>query len=672
MLAVLHAPAYAAPVQILYYEPLRAEAVASTAAAQKPSDAFAYSFEAFGRRFDLTLTRNERIALAKPSSSHSTAPLRLYKGAIEGVAGSWVRLGVQGDRVHGLLWDGREVFVIEPVEVAQAEVAPPIALPFSGSIVFRLSDTHVDTPTACAATHTAPQRTGLDQYKAVVSEISAAAGAIVASNPTRRIELSAMGDALYRQSHLSDESAVNEVLLRLNNVDGIYSAQIGVAIQVPTVLIEPTDGTAFSATTSGNTLLEELSGLRQSTPELRSRGLTHLFTGRDLDGDTVGVAYVKSLCDARYGVGLTQTANLTVWLESLVAAHELGHNFGAYHDGEDAPGNNIGECPTAPNNLYLMAPTVHADHQEFSSCSRTTIRNNVPGATCITPISTADIAVASNIGDTRALAGATFDWSFDVAHVGSATATGATARAVLPPSITIVEAWVTGGTCTAGAGLIDCALGNVNGGVTRTVNARLRSDTAASNTAAVQVNATNDAGLNNNQGQGNIDIEAGVDLSVGLSAPTTIALAQATSAAFTLQNLSSATAHDVTLDFTPTASIAIRSATMGDGACSANGTTMRCSLASLAANATLSGSLTFDASASGAATLTATASSFESDSNSANNTASAAVQVTPPVNSTSTGGGGGGGGTFGWEIVLLAMLRPLARRLRQATDRVNH
>lgn len=666
--ALLHGAAFADSARILYHEPLRASAATSTRT-QKQSTEFAYGFEAFGRRFDLTLARNERLALAKTALTEGTS-LRLYKGTINGADDSWVRLGVRGDRVEGLLWDGQEMYVIEPVDAARKTDSSLAGLPASGSIVYRLSDTRLQTPAACAATHPAQITSGLDQYRALAAELTATANAVVASNPTRRIELSAIGDALYREGHASEQSARDEILLRLNNVDGIFSSQIGVAIQVPTVVFEDTSDALFSGTTDANTLLSELGQLRKNTPELRSRGLTHLFTGRDLDGDTVGVAYTgdNALCHSQYGAGLTQTANLSIWLESLVAAHEIGHNFGAYHDGEDAPGSNAGECPATSASLYLMAAVVDGNHDQFSDCSRTTIRNSALSAVCVTEISTADIGVATDIGTVRAIAGTTFTWTFDVTNVGSAVATGTRAQASLPPALTIVEAWVTGGTCTAGAGLISCDLGDVAGNVTRTINARLRSDSVASNTAALQVSATNDAGLNNNQGQGNIDIEAGVDLALSLTAPGSIDAGQAAAGTITLQNLSDTSAQDVAIDFTATSGLSFRSASIGSVTCTPTDDGMRCALASVEANATLTGNVSFEAASAGAFTVSTTVSSAELDSNASNNTASAVIEANDSAGTAegiqSSGSGGGGGGSLGWEMLLLSALWPRVRRIR--------
>src|SRR5262245_29265524 len=75
--------------RITYFEPLRALPVASSAGQQKTGgSAQQLRFDAFGRRFDISLGSNDRLMLSKPAHSQ----LELYSGAIDGIAGSWVRL----------------------------------------------------------------------------------------------------------------------------------------------------------------------------------------------------------------------------------------------------------------------------------------------------------------------------------------------------------------------------------------------------------------------------------------------------------------------------------------------------------------------------------------------------------------------------------------------------
>jgi hypothetical protein len=59
--------------------------------------------------------------------------------------------------------------------------------------------------------------------------------------------------------------------------------------------------------------------------------IKHLFTGKDLDQSTVGIAYVGTVCyQPKYAYGLTQ--DTTGGGSSYYFAHEIGHNLGARHD----------------------------------------------------------------------------------------------------------------------------------------------------------------------------------------------------------------------------------------------------------------------------------------------------------------------------------------------------
>lgn len=75
-----------------------------------------------------------------------------------------------------------------------------------------------------------------------------------------------------------------------------------------------------------------LGNMRTAWPPAAGRDITHLFTGRDLNGSTIGLAYVGAFCGA-FNVGLSQTlwsANLPA--RATVTAHEIGHNWGMQHD----------------------------------------------------------------------------------------------------------------------------------------------------------------------------------------------------------------------------------------------------------------------------------------------------------------------------------------------------
>lgn len=65
--------------------------------------------------------------------------------------------------------------------------------------------------------------------------------------------------------------------------------------------------------------------------------IKHLFTGKDLIGNVIGLSYVGAICwSPKNAYGLTQ--NITRELNITTFLHEVGHTLGAGHDTNDAGG----------------------------------------------------------------------------------------------------------------------------------------------------------------------------------------------------------------------------------------------------------------------------------------------------------------------------------------------
>jgi hypothetical protein len=212
-------------------------------------------------------------------------------------------------------------------------------------------------------------------YGAMIGELRARTQALKDGVATEGVEISILGDAAYLARYASEVQARDAILTRLNNVDGIFSSQLGVELQVVSVDLGDEHTVGLSATTDASVLIDELGQLRRRTPALSATGLTHLFTGRQLDGDTAGVGYDSALCSERYAASLAMAHNSAA-LDTLITAHEIGHVFGAPHDG-------TGQCASTPLGQYIMTPTLDTSIASFSQCSLDQINAVLDSYSCV-------------------------------------------------------------------------------------------------------------------------------------------------------------------------------------------------------------------------------------------------------------------------------------------------
>ncbi len=508
LLAVGGVDAVAAPaVRIVYHETLRIQA------RQSEGHTRAMSFDAYGQRFELELTDNEGIRRAVPASRPDIEPLR---GTVPGQPGSWVRITHTRSGWRGILFDGQELYAIEPAhEVAGYLVQPLLTAGPGDAVIYRLKDALLavgpafceiaqpDSPAVpdsavTGSSGTAPATSPVPKQVSAQALYSAmATGSDTQSTvPTLRLLVGVIADYEFLQEYSDDPEGT--LISRMDIVDGIYSSQVGVKIALAPLTIQQTSQEPFTST-DPNTLLSQVRQFRHNSSEQMATGVTHLMTGRDLDGSTVGIAYMGSVCDGDTADSLSE-GNHSSLMSALIAAHELGHNFNAPHDGVP------GACASTPQ-IYLMAPQINFS-QQFSACSLQQIHLRIQTAQCLTPYTAPDVSVTVPESVVHASAASKFTLSFVVHADGDDPSTGVTASAALSPNLTLQSVTVPTGSCSSDGTSVSCNLGTLNPKETRQVSITLVGGQAGTSPVTVAVKSANDAVAGNDSAQISVEISA--------------------------------------------------------------------------------------------------------------------------------------------------------------------
>lgn len=448
------------------------------------------SFDAYGRRFELNLSTNERIRRGLPDGMNQTVPLQ---GTVDGIPNSWARVTRSASGLRGMVFDGEQYYAIEPaVEVAPVAVEP-LSAAAGGTVVYRLSDAlmPVETMKCEIASPNAPStatQTAADALQNLSTELRGFETA-AATTPLRQVRIGVVGDFEFVSQFIGIQPE-DAIVARMNIVDGIFTSQLGVKITLapPTLFRTPTDPFTKS---NASELLDELKAYRSRTAAQRALGITHLMTGRTLETQTVGIAYINGLCDAQIGSSLSQS-----WLDTnraaLIAAHEIGHNFGAPHDGGD------GACASSETK-YLMSAQLNGSN-EFSACSIQQMQPTIQSASCLSAYIPPDMSVVVSTPNVSATVGTPLITSFMLRSAGDDVSSNVSVNVSFPPGLTVQSVSANGGTCTTGTVSASCTLGSLPAGDSRQVDLNVTPTEAGTLSLNIQVASSNDGNSSNDTG----------------------------------------------------------------------------------------------------------------------------------------------------------------------------
>ena len=193
----------------------------------------------------------------------------------------------------------------------------------------------------------------------------------------------------YNANNSSIEGTVADMEMIINAVNVIYRRDVNIVHVITAVVVRTAEPDPYTAT-SPNSLLCQFRATWNSAPESSiQRDVAHLFTGKDLDGTTIGVAWTGVVCNvvgsdgsgtcpnrANLAYGLVQS-RYTGGLDQRVAlsAHELGHTWSAQHCDAD-PDCNI---------MCANAAQCNGNNTSFGSRSIGSITGYRSAAACLRP-----------------------------------------------------------------------------------------------------------------------------------------------------------------------------------------------------------------------------------------------------------------------------------------------
>ena len=295
---------------------------------------------------------------------------RYFSGYVEGDNHSWLRLSWLNGAWEGIVHSAGETWLLDRRAALQ-----PLLLQVQRSdsvqVIYRAADLQFLQPIDEAGVRvpgTQQEHHASTSGEDILNQLRQ-----VLAGDFSLMPFTVVADTEFSATHGSNSAAV--IVSRMNLVDGIYSNQVGVGIQLQT--LELLDSNDILTTTNPSDLLGAFRTYMTTGngSGIEHPGLAHLMTGKNLDGSVVGIAYVGVLCSQGFGFGVNQNLNNGT-TSMLIIAHEMGHNFGAPHDGDPdfACGN--------PNIFGIMNPSINGS-QEFSTCSLDQMANDIASASCL-------------------------------------------------------------------------------------------------------------------------------------------------------------------------------------------------------------------------------------------------------------------------------------------------
>jgi len=258
--------------------------------------------------------------------SQPVGVIRTMRGRIVGRPDSVVAGSMLEDGLHARI-------VVSPTEEYWIQPAAPY-LPGAGKadhLLYRTKDVqlghrHCDTDGLALPRPNGPRKS-IAQLPAASTPTQARAAAAAVQSA----ELACAADYEYYSTYGSVSATTAQIESIINTMNTQYERDLDVTHAITAVVVQTSSSQPYSSLDAG-TLLDQFRNHWNANHGGVQRDVAHLFTGKELNGSTIGIAWVGVICHGSYGYGLVQSDFDTNFAcKTDLSAHEIGHNWDANH-----------------------------------------------------------------------------------------------------------------------------------------------------------------------------------------------------------------------------------------------------------------------------------------------------------------------------------------------------
>ncbi len=280
------------------------------------------------------------------------SPVRTYKGSVAGIPGGQARLTIDKGTFEGLIITPSQIYFVEPAKRYSSAASD------KDFIVYQQADLLQTSFGECGLTMA--EKVGKEAFRLQSQpEVAASLKSVTEElfTPPRTVDLATEADFEYFTFFGNATNANNEIIAIMNMVEGIYNSQFGLKFAIVFQNVWTFSGDPYTAT-NADVALNEFTGYWNANHAALERDLAHMWTGKNFDGNTIGIAWRPGLdCPlGQNGYGMSQILSATPD-KFILTAHEIGHGFNATHaDAQPGCANSIMGTTLGPFTSQTFCP----------------------------------------------------------------------------------------------------------------------------------------------------------------------------------------------------------------------------------------------------------------------------------------------------------------------------